>query len=167
MMAQVAFYILAGLAVVSALGVITRENPVHSALWMLLTFFSVAGIFVQLGAEFVAAIQVLVYAGAILVLYLFVVMLLNPRSGGFIRMPAKYIIGSAVSVVVFFQIAITIWSSGIFKNGAIGPLPYVEGMNNVRAYGNVLFTKYLVPFEIASILLLVAMIGAIVIARKD
>lgn len=167
MMSQVAFYILAVISVIAALGVITRENPVHSALWMLLTFFSVAGIFVQLGAEFVAAVQVLVYAGAILVLYLFVVMLLNPRTSGFIRMPAKYIIGSLVSVVVFLQVAITIWSSGILKNGQVGPLQYVEGMNNVRAFGNVLFTKYLVPFEIASLLLLVAMIGAIVIARKD
>jgi NADH-quinone oxidoreductase subunit J len=167
MMAQVAFYILAGFAVISAFGVVTRENPVHSALWMLLTFFSVAGIFVQLDAEFVAAVQILVYAGAILVLYLFVVMLLNPQTKGFISMPVKSILGSVVAVVVFFQIIATIWNVDKFKSGSVGALPYAEGMSNVEAYGNVLFTKYLVPFEIASILLLVAMIGAIVIAKKD
>jgi NADH-quinone oxidoreductase subunit J len=166
-MGEFAFYLLATIAVISALGVVTRENPVHSALWMLLAFFSVAGIFVQLNAEFIAAIQVLVYAGAILVLYLFVVMLLNPRVSGFIKMPVKYIIGSAAAVVVFIQVLITILSSGIFKNGAIGPIPYAEGISNVKAFGMTLFTQYLVPFEIASILLLVAMIGAIVIAKKD
>lgn len=166
-MGAFAFYLLGGVAIIAALGVITRENPVHSALWMLLAFFSVAGIFVQLDAEFIAAIQVLVYAGAILVLYLFVVMLLNPRISGFIKMPVKYIIGSAAAVIVFIQVIITILSSGILKDGAIGPLPYAEGVSNVKAFGMVLFTQYLVPFEIASVLLLVAMIGAIVIAKKD
>ncbi len=166
-MAQIAFYILAGLAVISALGVVTRENPVHSALWMLLTFFTVAGIFVQLDAEYVAAIQVLVYAGAILVLYLFVVMLLNPKTSGFMRLPVRFVIAGVAAVIVFLQIITTIWSSDVLKSGAIEGIPYAEGISNVSAYGAVLFTKYLVPFEIASLLLLVAMIGAIVIAKRD
>jgi len=87
-MEQLGFYILAFVAIISSIFMITRENPVHSALWMLLTFISVAGIFIQLDAEFIAAIQVLVYAGAILVLYLVCCHAsLNPKSKGFIKIP--------------------------------------------------------------------------------
>jgi NADH-quinone oxidoreductase subunit J len=166
-MEQVVFYILAFTAIVSALFMITRKNPVHSALWMLLTFFSVAGIFVQLGAEYVAAIQVLVYAGAILVLYLFVVMLLNPKTHGFIKVPFRYAIGVVAALVVTFQVLITLKSSEVIgKSGGITP-ELIEEYGNVKLFGRELFTTYLVPFEIASILLLVAMIGAIVLAKKD
>lgn len=166
-MEQVVFYILAFTAIISALFMITRSNPVHSALWMLMTFFAVAGIFVQLGAEYVAAIQVLVYAGAILVLYLFVVMLLNPKTHGFIKIPFRYIIGVVAALVVTFQILMTLKSSELI--GKIGWLTpeLIEEYGNVKLFGRELFTTYLVPFEIASILLLVAMIGAIVLAKKD
>lgn len=166
-MEQVIFYILAFVAIVSSLFMITRNNPVHSALWMLLTFFAVAGIFVQLNAEFVAAIQVLVYAGAILVLYLFVVMLLNPKSYGFIKIPFRYAIGVIAAVVVVFQVLMTLKSSEVIgKLGWVTP-QLAQELGNVKMFGKELFTTYLVPFEIASILLLVAMIGAIALAKKD
>jgi len=166
-MEQVIFYILAFVAIVSSLFLITRNNPVHSALWMLLTFFAVAGIFIQLDAEFVAAIQVLVYAGAILVLYLFVVMLLNPKSHGFIKIPFRYAIGIVASVIVVIQVLMTLKSSEVLgKLGWVTP-QLAEELGNVKMFGKELFTTYLVPFEIASILLLVAMIGAIVLAKKD
>jgi NADH-quinone oxidoreductase subunit J len=166
-MEQVIFYILAFVAIVSSLFMITRNSPVHSALWMLLTFFAVAGIFVQLDAEFVAAIQVLVYAGAILVLYLFVVMLLNPKSHGFIKAPFRYVIGVVASIIIVFQVLMTLKSSEVIgKLGWVTP-QLAQELGNVKMFGKELFTTYLVPFEIASILLLIAMIGAIVLAKKD
>lgn len=166
-MEQVAFYILAFLAIVSALFMITRTNPVHSALWMLLTFFSVAGIFVQLDAEFIAAIQVLVYAGAILVLYLFVVMLLNPKSHGFIKIPFRYAIGTVVSIIIVIQTLIAVKTTDVLGQKGDITDTVTSQYGNVKLFGKALFTDFLVPFEIASILLLVAMIGAIVLARKE
>jgi len=166
-MEQVAFYILAFLAIVSALFMITRINPVHSALWMLLTFFSVAGIFVQLDAEFIAAIQVLVYAGAILVLYLFVVMLLNPKSHGFIKIPFRYALGTVVSFIIVIQVLFAVKTSNILGQKGDITDQLIAQHGNVKLFGKVLFTEYLVPFEIASILLLVAMIGAIVLVKKE
>jgi len=166
-MEQLAFYVLAFLAIISALFMITRINPVHSALWMLLTFFAVAGIFVQLNAEFIAAIQVLVYAGAILVLYLFVVMLLNPKTRGFIKVPVRYTMGTLVAIVVVVQIFATLRSTNVIgKQGDITP-EIMKESGNVFLFGKELFTTYLVPFEVSSILLLVAMIGAIALAKKD
>lgn len=164
---NIGFWVLGITAVVASLFMVTRENPVHSALWMLLTFFAVAGIFVQLDAEYIAAIQVMVYAGAILVLYMFVVMLLNPKSTGFIKMPFKVLLGSAISVVLLVQIFMTLMKTGVIKTSQLGNIAMPEGFNNVKAFGYVMFTQYIVPFEVASILLLVAMIGAIVIAKKD
>lgn len=166
-MEQVVFYILAFVAIISSLFMITRNNPVHSALWMLLTFFAVAGIFIQLDAEFIAAIQVLVYAGAILVLYLFVVMLLNPKSSGFVKIPFRYGIGVLTSLIIVIQVFMTLKDSKVLgKMGWVTP-QLAQEMGNVKMFGKELFTTYLVPFEIASLLLLVAMIGAIVLAKKD
>ena len=167
-MMTAAFFLLGGLAVISSLFMITRKNPVHSALWMLLTFFSVAGIFVQLDAEYIAVIQVLIYAGAILVLYLFVVMLLNPGSSGFMKFPLRYVIGAGAALVVFLQVLMTVSKSGFLQDATVKGLNYPEvAQSNVKLFGMELFQTYLVPFEVASILLLVAMIGAIIIAKKD
>ncbi|TCK61582.1 NADH-quinone oxidoreductase subunit J [Seleniivibrio woodruffii] len=164
---NIGFWVLGITSVVASLFMVTRENPVHSALWMLLTFFAVAGIFIQLDAEYIAAIQVMVYAGAILVLYMFVVMLLNPKSTGFIKLPVKVILGAVVALVLFFQIVMTLMGTGVIKTAQMTGINYPEGLHNVKAFGAVMFTQYIVPFEIASVLLLVAMIGAIVIAKKD
>jgi len=166
-MEQLGFYILAFVAIISSLFMITRENPVHSALWMLLTFFAVAGIFVQLNAEFIAAVQVLVYAGAILVLYLFVVMLLNPKSKGFIRIPFRYALGIVAAFVVFTQILITLQSANVIGKSGPYTAEVLEKYGNVKVFGYELFNNYLVPFEVVSVMLLVAMIGAIVLAKKD
>jgi len=166
-LANIGFWVLGITAVVSALFLVTRENPVHSALWMLLTFFCVAGIFVQLDAEFIAAIQVMVYAGAILVLYMFVVMLLNPKSTGFIKMPFKVILGGIVSLIVFLQVIMTLMGADVIKTAELTGISDPDNLGNIKMFGIDLFTTYIVPFEIVSILLLVAMIGAIVIAKKD
>jgi len=167
-MEQFAFYVLAVVAIISSLGVVLMNNPVHSALFMLATFFSVAGIFVQLNAEYIAAIQILVYAGAILVLYLFVVMLLNPKYKGFIKLPIYRIaLGLVAGFVMFVQVLLAMKGTGVLgKLGKITP-DVMSEIGNVKLFGEALFTRYLVPFEVASILLLVALIGAIVIAKKN
>jgi NADH-quinone oxidoreductase subunit J len=167
-MEQFAFYVLAVVAIISSLGVVLMNNPVHSALFMLATFFSVAGIFVQLNAEYIAAIQILVYAGAILVLYLFVVMLLNPKYKGFIKLPIyRIVLGLVAGFVVFVQILVGLKGTNVLgKLGNITP-DVMSDVGNVKLFGEALFTRYLVPFEVASILLLVALIGAIVIAKKN
>jgi len=167
-MEQIIFVMLAFIAIICSLGVILMKNPVHSALWMLGAFFSVAGIFVQLDAEYIAAIQILVYAGAILVLYLFVVMLLNPNYKGFIKLPVyRLLLGGIGSFIVCIQVMFALKSTNVMgKLGQITPEVMSE-VGNVKVFGQALFTRYLVPFEIASILLLVALIGAIVLAKKN
>lgn len=165
-MEKMAFYILSFIAIISSVFMITRKNPVHSVLWMLLTFFSVAGIFIQLNAEFIAAIQVIVYAGAILVLYLFVVMLLNPKTHGFAKIPYRYGVVIVVAILFVIQIIMAVSMVKVLgKQGNITPEKMAE-IGNVKLFGAELFNTYIVPFEIASILLLVAMIGAIVIALR-
>lgn len=165
-MEKAAFYILSFVIIISSVFMITRKNPVHSVLWMLLTFFSVAGIFIQLNAEFVAAIQVIVYAGAILVLYLFVVMLLNPKTHGFAKIPYRY--GMTILVVIVFVLQIFMAASMSKVLGLKGVITSekMAEIGNVKLFGAELFSTYIVPFEIASILLLVAMIGAIVLALR-
>lgn len=164
----IAFGALAFVAIISSLGVVLMKNPVHSALFMLATFFSVAGVFVQLDAEYVAVIQILVYAGAILVLYLFVVMILNPDFKGFMKFPiSRALLGVAGAGVIFVQVLMTLKSTDVLgKLGTVTPEKMSE-VGNIKLFGEALFTRYLVPFEIASILLLVAMVGAIVLAKKN
>ena len=167
MVLQAGFLYFAAVIVFCALMVVTRKNPVHSVLFMLPLFFHVAGIFVMLGAEFVAAVQVLVYAGAIMVLFLFVVMLLNVqkvtsrarfRAGWFVTVPL------GLTLAGFFMVILTRASftgtEGVYTAQA------VKAMGNSQALGMVLYTDFLLPFEIASVILLVAMVGAVVLAKK-
>ena len=159
------FYVLASLALVSAVMVITRRSAVHAALFLVLTFFCVAGIYVILSAEFLAAVQVLVYAGGIMVLFLFVIMLV-PLEARQLRPPVRHVAGSlllagllAASLISFFAAA-----KGPEEGGGIQPL--ASGGGNIETVGLLLYQRYMLPFEIASVLLLVAMIGAVVLARK-
>lgn len=146
--------------------VITRRNPVHSVMWMLLLFFHIAGLYLFLNAEFIAAIQVIVYAGAILVLFLFVVLLLNLRE----ELKADRFIGSwpaglIISVSILIGIIVTLRS---FVQGPSGiyTIELIKRETHTKALGQVLYTDFLFPFEIASLILLVAIIGAIVLAKK-
>ena len=156
------FYFFAALATVGGVMTITRRNAVHSAVYLVLTFVSIAAIYVQLGADFLFAVQVLVYAGGILVLFLFVIMLVNleePRrfSGGRMRLAAS----GAVTLLLFGILASTFARSTPAAVGAAAPA--AEG--NLQAVGASLYTDYILPFEVVSVLLLVAMIGAIVLGR--
>ncbi len=158
-------YFAAVITVLSAL-VVTRRNPVHSVMWMLLLFFNLASMYLFLDAEFIAAVQVIVYAGAILVLFLFVVLLLNLReelrTNRFIASwPAGLIIAAAIMASMIVAI-------GSYVQGPSGQftIEYIQKETYTKVLGEVLYTGYLLPFEIASLILLVAVIGAIVLAKK-
>jgi NADH-quinone oxidoreductase subunit J len=167
-----AFYLFAGVMILAAGLTITARNPVHSVLWLILAFFNAAGLMLLLGAEFVAMLLVIVYVGAVAVLFLFVVMMLDidfaELRAGFTRYLG---VGSVLAVVLVSEIviAITVRGSGpINLANRIAPTP--DAVPNVQALGQLLYTRYLYIFEAAGLVLLVAMIGAIVLThrtRKD
>ncbi len=146
--------------------IVTRKNPVHSVMWMLLLFFHIASMYLFLNAEFIAAIQVIVYAGAILVLFLFVVLLLNLRE----ELQTNRFIGSwpIGLVVVVAMLASVVFAIRSFVMGPTGTysIEVIQKETHTKALGQALYTEYLFPFEIASLVLLVAIIGAIVLAKR-
>lgn len=169
--APILFYLLAGLTVLGAIGVVAFKNPVHAALSLLGTFLMVAALFVLKHAEFIGAVQLLVYAGGILVLFLFVIMLVNVRR---LRPESVYLSNlapAAVAVGTVFGLMIALV---VLLARMAGPGPGPEALQtvggdvvgNTQAVGWVLYRTYLVPFEIVSVVLLVAMIGAIIFGRR-
>ncbi len=162
---QLFFGYYAFVIVFTSLLVVTRRNPVHSVLWMLLMFFHVAVLYLFLNAEFLAAIQIIVYAGAILVLYIFVIFLLNLKK----ELEEEQFVGEwPVGLAAALSIAITIMIPLIgMKVKPLGKwsIEAVSRETHTVALGKVLYTDFLLPFEIASLILLVAIIGAIVLAR--
>jgi len=160
------FYYLAGVIILTALLVVALRNPVYSALSLLVMFFHVAGLYVTLHAEFLAAVQVIVYAGAILVLYLFVVMLLNVKRED--RYHPQLPIGAFLGVVIITEVLLLALQGRESDTPTLPPPGSLgEAMGNTETIGDVLYTTYLFPFEVASLILLVAMIGAIVLAKRD
>ena len=164
---QMFFGYFAGMMTIISLLVVTRRNPVHSVLWMLVLFVHMAGLYLFLNAEFLAAVQIIVYAGAIMVLYLFVIMLLNLRKEEKeFRLQKQWPV-SLLTAVLFMVVLISIV-------GQITVLPElgeysieaIQAEGSMMTIGKVLYTKYLLPFEIASVLLLVAILGAVVLAKK-
>src|SRR5215813_6534470 len=146
--------------------VVAFRNPIYSALSLLIMFFHVAGLYVTLHAEFLAAVQIIVYAGAILVLYLFVVMLLNLKHDE--RYHRQWPLAAAVGSILALEAAVlTAVKGGTSATRPAAPKTAVEGLGNTEALGDVLYSTYLFPFEVASLILLVAMIGAIVLAKRD
>ncbi|MCZ6650374.1 MAG: NADH-quinone oxidoreductase subunit J [Acidobacteria bacterium] len=172
------FYMLALVAVVSALMVVTRPNAVHSAMWLVLTFFAVAGLYILQGAEYIAAVQVLVYAGGIMVLFLFVIMLVNlEQVDGFVRSRMR-LSGAVVlaglmlvSVGAAFRLAgvtqVVPLPDGGLPGSLAGPGEPSLAAGNLEVVGTILLTSYLLPFELVSVVLLVAVVGAIVLARRE
>ncbi|MGE3177508.1 MAG: NADH-quinone oxidoreductase subunit J [Vicinamibacterales bacterium] len=163
----IAFYTLAALVLGFAVLVVSTKDTVHSVLFLVLDFLFVAALYVLLGAEFLAVIQILVYAGGIVVLYLFVVMLVNlkrpPEAYQDSRRLSKLGFGLAAAILVEIG-AVTLYSYSRPVPVAAAALP-VTG--NTEQVGWMLYTSYLIPFEIASMLLLVAMIGAIILAKRE
>jgi len=165
MMSKIIFIYFALVIIISALLTITRRNPVHSVMFMLLLFFHIAGVFVLLHAEFIAAVQLIVYAGAILILYLFVVMLLNvDKESSAARANRFWPWITGFGVLIAGEIALLI-SRGSFPAATDQPM-WLAG-TGVKELGIVLYQKYLVPFEIASVILLVGLIGAVMLAKKN
>lgn len=161
----VIFYILASIALLSAVMVIWSRNVVHSAIYLVLTFLCVAAVYVLLRAEFVAAVQVLVYAGGIVVLFLFVILLVNlgDTLGPRVRLHAMVsgITGASVVGLILY-----VYSRGPLARSLAMGGPVAGPGGNLQSIGQALYRDFLLPFEIASVLLLVAMIGAIVLARQ-
>jgi len=166
MLPKLFFGYFASAIIIFSLLVITRRNPVHSVMWMLLLFFHIAGLYLFLNAEFIAAIQVIVYAGAILVLFLFVILLLNLREEFRIKKfmgawPAGFLISIFLLVAIISSLRyLEVSPSGKYS------IEFIQKETHTKALGQVLYTDFLFPFEIASLALLVAIVGAIVLAKK-
>jgi NADH-quinone oxidoreductase subunit J len=165
-MEQLFFFYFALVIAGSSVFVVALRNPIYSALSLLIMFFHVAGLYVTLHAEFLAAVQVIVYAGAILVLYLFVVMLLNLKQDE--RYHRQWPLAAAVGSILVLEAAVlAAVKGGVSGTTPAAPETALEGLGNTEALGDVLYSTYLFPFEVASLILLVAMIGAIILAKKD
>lgn len=165
-MEQAFFFYFAFVIAAASILVIAARNPIYSAMALLVMFFHVAGLYVTLHAEFLAAVQIIVYAGAILVLYLFVVMLLNMRQDD--RYHRQWPMAAAVGLTLFIEaVILTAMKGWTAPPVATGTETTVGQAGNTEAIGDVLYSTYLFPFEVASLILLVAMIGAIVLAKKD
>lgn len=168
----VVFYTFSATAVLSAIMVIVSKNPLYSAVNLVLTFFSVAGIYVLIGAEVIAVIQILVYAGAIMVLVIFVIMFLNLRPS-LLKIQFKHVFRSGLAVtlmVTLFITLIALFSKGVrfymehAQRGDITPAA-IETEGGFQLFSRALFTEYLLPFELTSLLLTVAIIGVVVLIR--
>nr|WP_288145495.1 NADH-quinone oxidoreductase subunit J [Hyphomonas sp.] len=162
---MIAFYLMAAVTLVSALMVIMARNPVHSVLWLILTFFSAAGLFVLIGAEFIAMLLVVVYVGAVAVLFLFVVMMLDVdfvelKDGTLRYWPFAMLVGIVFAAEIFMASVMGVHS----RPDAFDAAPGAD--TNAEAIGQVMYTEYLLLFQLAGIVLLIAMIGAIVLTLR-
>ena len=160
---EILFWILSGIALISALVVVTSKHPVYSVLALIVTFFCISGHYILLNAQFLAIVNIIVYAGAIMVLFLFVIMLMNlnrdtePQKNKWLKL-AGAVAGGTLLLVMVAALKSTEQRMTELGTGDIGL---------IQNLGKVLFTDYVVPFEIASILFLSAMVGAVVIGKKD
>jgi len=168
--ATLAFILFGGLAVLCSILVVAQRNPMHSALFLILSFVNVAAIYVLLGAEFVAMTQIIVYTGAILVLFLFAVMLVRLEDlpemyGGH---PVQTFVGPVLGVALLLEIiAVVATTVPLGPSGTFTPDAVAAVGGNIQGVGRALYSDYLVPFEISSLVLLVGAIGAITLARPD
>ena len=168
MIAALFFYLFASVAIASAVMVISSRNPVHSVLFLILCFFNAAGLFILLGAEFLAMILVVVYVGAVAVLFLFVVMMLDVdfvqlRQGMLNYLP----VGGTIGLIVLVELLL-VGGSWVISSESLTAVaaPIAGGVTNTEALGQILYTKYVYYFEAAGLVLLVAMIGAIVLTLR-
>ena len=166
-MVNVLFYLFGAVLVLAAIGVITARNPVYCALFLVLAFLNSAVIWLLLEAEFLAVTLIVVYVGAVMVLWLFVVMMLDidltRLREGFTRYAP---LGTVVALIVIAQIAAVVWVRKLGIGDLPAPLPKPAGHSNTEALGTLLYTKYLYPFEIAAVILLVAIVAAITLTMR-
>ena len=169
MITAVAFYVFSAILLGSAAMVVTSRNPVHSVLFLILAFFNAAALFLIAGAEFLAMILVIVYVGAVAVLFLFVVMMLDVDFTALREGFQRYApVGATVGVVLFFELASVLLGWQISPNAPSLRLGQMSGqIQNTRAIGQVLYTDYILLFQLSGLILLVAMVGAIVLTHRD
>lgn len=162
------FYIMAAVAVTTAVYLIFEKNPVFGALYLIQTMVSIAVLYILLEAQFIAAVQIIVYAGAIMVLFLFVIMLLNLniKEEAKNALPFQRIPAILMGIALFTVICIVLRSKLLQGKQGEYTTAYINSIGSTKLIGNVLFTDYLLPFEITSILLFVAAIGAIMLAKR-
>ena len=162
---EILFYALSAFAIISAIMVLISKNPIHSVLWLILVFFAISGHYILLNAQFLAIVNIIVYAGAIMVLFLFVIMLMNVKKD---KEPQKQLLVKLIGVIAggsFLTLLIALVKQNtsfqgravLLKEGSIGL---------IHPLGQALFTDYVVPFEISSVLFLSAMVGAVIIGKK-
>ncbi len=165
-----AFYLFALLAILSGLSVVLARNPVHGVLWLILSFLSAAGLFVLQGAEFVAMLMVIVYVGAVAVLFLFVVMMLDIDFAAFRASLTRYMpLGLLIGAVLLMVLGLEIgdWKfAPLASEMRQSPTPPLTEAHNTAALGQLIYTEYVLLFQIAGLILLVAMIGAIVLTHR-
>lgn len=168
MFVQILFYAFSAILLAAALGVIASRNPVHSALSLVLAFFTSAALWLLIEIEFLAIVLVLVYVGAVMVLFLFVVMMLDVNiervRGGFIRHAG---LGLVVASLVAAQMIGVFWARNLGVDATLGAPPLPDDYSNTRALGEVLYTQYVYPFELAAVLLLVAIVAAITLTLRQ
>jgi NADH-quinone oxidoreductase subunit J len=165
-----AFYVLAIVAVASAVMVVSARNPVHSVLFLILCFFTAAGLFVLIGAEFLAMVLVIVYVGAVAVLFMFVVMMLNVN---FVRLREGFLqylpVGALIGLVLLVELILVGGTWAVGEAGAAGPVPAaaaVPAVSNTQALGLLIYTDYFYLFQAAGVILLVAIIGSITLTLR-
>ena len=167
MFAEILFYAFSAVLVVAALGVILSRNPVHSALSLVLAFFTSAALWLLIEVEFLAILLVLVYVGAVMVLFLFVVMMLDVDVEGMRSGFTRYAwLGALTALVVIVQMVSVFWVRGLGVDATQGAPALPEGHSNTRELGEVLYTQYVYPFELAAMLLLVAIVAAIALTMR-
>ena len=167
MIATAVFYLFATFVIASAVMTIVSRNPVHSVLFLILAFFNAAGLFLLIGAEFLAFLLVIVYVGAVAVLFLFVVMMLDVDFAQLRAGFARYwfpVVALAIVLLVEILAAVLAWDAGGIAIAPRAPTP--EGVSNIEAMGRLIYTRYIFVFEAAGIVLLVAMVGAIVLTHR-
>ena len=166
-----AFYLFSAVTVFAAVMVISSKNPVHSVLFLILAFFNSAGLFVLLGAEFLAMILVVVYVGAVAVLFMFVVMMLDINIAELKHGFLKYLpFGGVVGLILLLELILSLGGfiiSSQSQNSIAAPRPNVNEITNTEAIGNLIYTNYVYFFQAAGLILLVAMIGAIVLTHRS
>jgi NADH-quinone oxidoreductase subunit J len=164
---EILFYVFAAILVVSAIGVITARNPVHSALFLVFAFFNSAVIWMLLEAEFLAIVLVLVYVGAVMVLFLFVVMMLDIKVEELRAGFAKFApLGAVIAAIVIGEIATVVWVKKLGLPTAVAPATQSIDHSNTRALGELLYTQYLYPLQLAAAILLIAIVAAIVLTMR-
>jgi NADH-quinone oxidoreductase subunit J len=162
------FWLLAAIALIASVSMIVQRNPVYSALFLIVTLLSIAGLFLLLSAQFLAVIQIIVYAGAIMVLFLFVIMLLDIRrmEDTISRVKLQKSLGLLLGVVFFLETVLVLRSGMVRDIAVMAAPPPVPDFGTAAGLGRALFSQYVFPLQLAAVLLFVALIGAVVLSKR-